>query len=72
MKQLINTLPITAIKIYQKTKRRKHSKCLHYPSCSNYALLAYDKYNIFKATRKIYKRYQDCNPFSNRPYIDYP
>lgn len=60
------------MKVYQKTKIRKHSKCLHYPSCSNYGIMAFKKYNFFKAFKITFNRYNDCNPFSNRPYIDYP
>lgn len=68
----LNLLLILLIKLYQKTKRREYSKCLFYPSCSNYGILALKKYNVFKAVRVTIARYNDCNPFSNRPYIDYP
>ena len=67
-----NWFAILLIRIYQKTKRRKHSKCLHYPSCSNYAILAFKKYFFLKALKLTIDRYKNCNPFSNRPYIDYP
>lgn len=67
-----NRFVIFLIKIYQKTKRRKYSKCLHYPSCSSYGIGAFKKYNFLKALRMTVDRYRDCNPFSNRPYIDYP
>ncbi|TDW99745.1 membrane protein insertion efficiency factor YidD [Dinghuibacter silviterrae] len=73
----ILTLPLSLIgiglvKIYQRTKTRHYSKCLHFPSCSNYALLALRKYSFFKAVWISVKRYRDCHPFSNRPYVDYP
>ncbi|MFY0631184.1 MAG: membrane protein insertion efficiency factor YidD [Flavobacteriaceae bacterium] len=67
-----NFLGTIVIRIYQSTKRRKYSKCLHYPSCSNYAILALKKYGFIKAVKLSRKRYYDCNPFSHRPYIDYP
>lgn len=69
---LLNKTAIVLIKIYQKTKVRKYDKCLHYPSCSNYGLLAFQKYNFFVATKKTISRIRDCNPFSNRPFLDYP
>ena len=67
-----NLIAIGFVKGYQKTKRRKYRKCLHHPSCSNYALLALKKYNIYKALKLTISRYKDCNLFSNRPFIDYP
>jgi len=72
MKAMLNWLPIALIKLYQKTKRRKYSKCLHHPSCSNYGILAFKKYNILKAVELTISRYRDCHPFSNRPFMDYP
>ncbi len=48
------------------------SKCLHYPTCSEYGVLAYKKYSFIMATKKTISRVRDCHPFSNRKYIDYP
>lgn len=67
-----NNIIILLIKVYKITKIRKFDKCLHYPSCSSYGLLAFKKYNFFVATKKTYMRVKDCNPFSKRSYIDYP
>lgn len=69
---IINAILIAVIKIYQTLKIRKTQKCLHYPSCSNYALLALTKYPTICALKKIIGRLKDCNPFSSRPYLDYP
>jgi len=69
---IINWLPIALIKVYQRFYRRKTPKCLHYPTCSSYAILAYKKYNFIKASVKVFQRIRGCHPFSNRPYIDYP
>lgn len=68
----LNRLLIAAIRGYQKTKRRKYSKCLHHPSCSNYGILALKKYGLFKAIKLTVSRYKDCHPFSNREYLDFP
>jgi len=68
----LNWSLVLVIKLYQKTKRRKYAKCMHYPSCSNYGIMAFRKYPFLKAARLTISRYNDCNPFSNRPYIDYP
>lgn len=69
---LINQIPILLIKMYQKLKGNRKPRCLHYPSCSNYAILAFKKYSFFIALYKTITRIRDCHPFSNRPYIDYP
>ena len=67
-----NQFAIFLIKLYQKITISKKHKCLHYPSCSNYAILAYQRYNFLPATKKNINRIRDCHPFSIRPYIDYP
>ena len=69
---ILNKISIALVRIYQKNKGKRKPKCLHYPSCSNYAILAFQKYNFFKALIKTINRIRDCNPFSSRPYIDYP
>lgn len=68
----LNKITILFILIYKRTKVRKYDKCLHYPSCSNYGIIALKKYNFFIAIKKTRERIKDCNPFSERPYIDYP
>ncbi|WP_367182681.1 membrane protein insertion efficiency factor YidD [Chryseobacterium sp.] len=68
----LNLIAIFLIKIYKRTKKRKHDRCLHFPSCSEYGFMAFKKYNFFKASIKTISRIRDCNPFSNRQYIDYP
>jgi uncharacterized protein len=46
--------------------------CLHHPTCSQYGLLAFSRYNFRDAFRLTVNRWRDCHPFSGRPYIDYP
>jgi len=68
----LNRLFILFIKGYQfATKKSKH-KCLHYPTCSNYGILALEKYPFCKAITMIINRLIDCNPYSDRDYFDYP
>jgi len=68
----LNRLAIASIRQYQKFTVNKRHKCLHFPSCSNYGILAYEKYSFITATKKIIHRFRDCHPFSSRPYLDYP
>ncbi|MGE5805873.1 MAG: membrane protein insertion efficiency factor YidD, partial [Ignavibacteria bacterium] len=40
------------------------SVCRFTPSCSEYAIQAYNKYGVFKGTAKTVWRILRCNPFS--------
>ena len=68
----LNSQFINLIKIYQRLTKNKRHKCLHYPTCSNYAILALERYSFLIASNKIIHRLADCNPFSDRNYYDYP
>jgi hypothetical protein len=68
----VNHLSIYFIKIYQNITRKRKHKCLHYPTCSNYAILALEKYPFKIAIRMIILRLKDCNPYSSRHFFDYP
>ena len=39
------------------------SNCRFYPTCSNYALEAFKKYNTFRALKFIALRVLKCNPW---------
>ncbi|MCD6422822.1 MAG: membrane protein insertion efficiency factor YidD [Elusimicrobia bacterium] len=49
----------------------KHPHCRFYPSCSNYFLLAVQKYGFLKGTLKGILRILKCNPFF-KGGIDFP
>lgn len=68
----MNRLSIKLIRRYQYYSRNSEHKCLHYPTCSNYAILALEKYPFLTAVKKTVTRLRDCNPFSDRDYFDYP
>lgn len=44
------------------------SKCKYMPTCSQYALEAYEKYGFFKGTCLTVWRILRCNPFSKGGY----
>lgn len=61
------------IKIYQKTLSFDHSfwarpdlyrVCIHYPSCSEYAYEAIDRFGFIKGTMMGSARVLRCNPFN--------
>lgn len=51
---------------------RMGSKCRFYPSCSNYGLMAIEKYGFFKGWIKTIWRIWRCNPWNNDSHVDYP
>ena len=56
----LNFYAIGFIKIYQKLTKGANHKCLHHPSCSEYARLAYEKYGFIKATHRMLYRLKSC------------
>lgn len=62
-------ISVKIIKIYQKyISSNTIPRCKFYPTCSNYAILAYTKYNIIKATFLVIIRICKCNPLSKGGY----
>jgi putative membrane protein insertion efficiency factor len=45
--------------------------CRYYPTCSEYAVMAVEKYGVIKGTLKALWRIARCNPFS-KGGVDYP
>lgn len=65
----LNNIFIKIIKMYQKyISPLSIPKCRFYPTCSNYGIQAYKKYNFFKATILVIFRILRCNPFSKGGY----
>lgn len=64
-------IAILLIKFYQKFISKyilKGRHCRFYPTCSQYALLAYEKYGFFKGSFLATKRIIKCNPFHEGGY----
>lgn len=60
-------IAIWLIKQYQKyISPMFGSKCRYYPSCSNYAIVAIDRYGIIKGGIMAFFRIIRCNPFFKR------
>lgn len=62
----MRSLAIFLIKGYRKfiSPILGFNKCKFTPTCSEYAILAYKKYNFFKATFLVIWRILRCNPFN--------
>lgn len=68
----MNNIAIALIKLYSfLLSPLMGNQCRFHPSCSNYALLAYQQYNFFQATYLMMRRLLRCQPFA-KGGIDYP
>lgn len=67
----LNRLAIKLILKYQSNHSRP-KRCRHIPTCSNYGLQCYQKFNFFKASFLTAFRILRCNPFSNNVYDPVP
>lgn len=66
---------IINIKLYKRILSPILSKKIHcrfYPTCSEYAILALEKYSLMVALKKIIKRLLRCNKYNTESCIDYP
>jgi putative membrane protein insertion efficiency factor len=63
---------IFLIRVYQKTLSPfLGHNCRYEPTCSNYAILALQKYGLIKGSLKAIWRILRCNPWS-KGGVDYP
>lgn len=65
---------ILLIKFYRKyiSPLKGRPCCRYYPTCSQYAIEAYEKYGFFKGTFLTVWRILRCNPFSKGGYDPVP
>lgn len=65
---------IFLIKVYRQyiSPFKKYGSCKYYPTCSQYAIEAYEKYGFFKGTALACWRILRCNPFSKGGYDPVP
>ena len=65
---------ISMIKFYRKyiSPLKGRSTCIFYPTCSEYAIQAYEKYGFFKGTLLTVWRILRCNPFNKGGYDPVP
>ncbi|WP_349680490.1 membrane protein insertion efficiency factor YidD [Methanoregula sp. UBA64] len=59
-------------KLGRKYNGRKGILCRFYPSCSNYAIMALEKYGFIKGWQLAYRRLKRCNQSNTESCIDYP
>lgn len=67
----MKSVMILIIKFYQKVISKyllPGRRCRFYPTCSQYALEAYEKYGFFKGSYLAIKRIMKCHPFHEGGY----
>ncbi|RHP33875.1 membrane protein insertion efficiency factor YidD [Lachnotalea sp. AF33-28] len=62
------------IRFYRKylSPLKKSCHCIYFPTCSQYALEAIEKYGALKGTFLAVKRILRCNPFAKGGYDPVP
>jgi len=63
---------IKLIHKYQTTFAGRPARCRYHPTCSNYAIEAYENYNFFYATILTIWRILRCNPLFKGGYDPIP
>lgn len=59
---------IYLIRVYQKIPGNFHNSCRFYPTCSNYAVEAIERYGCIKGLFMSFKRILKCRPFGSFGY----
>ena len=63
---------IHLIRLYQKIPFSFHKSCRYTPTCSSYAIEAYEKYGFFYGSYLTIKRILRCNPWGGFGYDPVP
>ena len=70
---VMKKIMLWSIRNYQKyLSPLKTTRCPYYPTCSNYALQAVEKYGALKGSILAGWRLVRCNPFSHGGYVPVP
>jgi putative membrane protein insertion efficiency factor len=68
---MLKNISIRTITLYQRyISPFLDTRCMFYPSCSEYTILAIRKYGFLKGWLKGINRIRKCHPFST-PQIDH-
>jgi putative membrane protein insertion efficiency factor len=66
---------ILLLRLYKRTLSatlRRWVRCRFYPTCSEYGILAIQKYGLAKGVGKTWHRLLRCRPDNHESCIDYP
>lgn len=63
---------IWLIRLYQKIPGPWHQYCRHFPTCSQYGIIALEEYGLIKGSFFTIKRILRCNPWGTYGYDPLP
>lgn len=72
--KILSFFLVAFLRLYQKAVSpylNRGACCKFYPTCSEYAVLAIQKYGVFTGGLKAFLRILRCNPFAKRK-VDFP
>lgn len=69
---MIRGLLIRLIKLYQKIPGPWHASCKFFPTCSNFAIEALEKYGVLRGIIISTVRIFRCNPWTKGGYYPVP
>lgn len=69
---MIRGLLIRLIKLYQKIPGPWHASCKFFPTCSNFAIEALEKYGVLRGIIISAVRIFRCNPWTKGGYYPVP
>lgn len=72
--RIVKQFLIAMIKLYRKylSPLKTRSHCIYFPTCSEYAIQAIEKYGAFKGSFLSIKRILRCHPFAKGGYDPVP
>jgi len=72
--KIIKQFLVTIIRFYRKylSPLKTRSHCIYFPTCSEYAIQAIEKYGAFKGSLLSIKRILRCHPFAKGGYDPVP
>ena len=65
---MFSSFSLWLIRLYQRIPGPWHNQCRYYPTCSNYAIETYKKFNFFYASLLVGIRILRCNALAKRRY----
>lgn len=71
---MVKKILIGLVRVYQKylSPLKGHSTCIYFPTCSQYAVEAIEKYGALKGGLLAVWRILRCNPFAKGGYDPVP
>ena len=68
---ILNSAAFVFVRLYQATFAQfLGGRCRYFPSCSHYALEAFENFTFLRATQLVFLRFISCHPLCKKPIYD--